>query len=149
MLCAFADEVDTVGVEQVEAAIEELGWRDHKPATGNTSNQLAILAQLELRERDKAVSEHELSVGRLIVGRTADNDIRIDSPFVSRHHAQIVTTPETTIIEDLNSTNGLFIGARRVTKRRLRDGDAIAIGNHVLLYKDFRDPVDEPLGEEE
>ena len=149
MLCAFADEVDHVGMEQMEAAIEELGWLDNKPSTGNTSNQLAILAQLELRERDKTIGEFELSVGRLIVGRTTDNDVRIDSPFVSRHHAQIVTTPETTIIEDLNSTNGLFLGARRFTKRRLRDGDAVAIGNHVLIYKDFRDIPDEALGDDD
>ncbi len=150
MLCAFADEVVQVGPEQMDAAIDELGWRDHKPATGNTSSQLAIQAQLELRERDQKIAEFELSAGRMIIGRTEDNDIRIDSPFVSRHHAQIVTTPETTIIEDLNSTNGLFLGAKRVTKRRLRDGDIIAIGSHVLLYKDFRDPApDEALGEEE
>ena len=77
----------------------------------------------------------------------ADNDIRIDSPFVSRHHAQIVTTPETTIIEDLNSTNGLFVGARRFTKRRLRDGDVVAIGNHLLIYKDFREPPVDEIGD--
>ncbi|MEL6951186.1 MAG: AAA family ATPase [Pseudomonadota bacterium] len=148
MLCAFADEVDYVSEEQMDAALEELGWLANKPATGNTSNQLAIQAQLELREKDTRLGEFELTQGRLIIGRTADNDIRIDSPFVSRHHAQIVTTSETTIIEDLNSTNGLFLGARRFTKRRLRDGDVVAVGNHLLIYKDFRDPAAESLAED-
>lgn len=147
LLCAFADEVDHVGSEQMDAAVEELGWTENNPATGNTANQLAILGRLELREKDKTIGDFELATGRLIVGRTADNDVRIDSPFVSRHHAQIVTTPETTIIEDLNSTNGLFVGARRFTKRRLRDGDVVAIGNHLLIYTDYREPVEDALGD--
>ena len=35
------------------------------------------------------------SPGRLIVGRTPDNDVQIDSRFVSRHHCQIITTHAT------------------------------------------------------
>ncbi|MEM8548316.1 MAG: FHA domain-containing protein, partial [Pseudomonadota bacterium] len=100
----------------------------------------------------KSLEHYELTNGRIVVGRTPDNDIQIDSRFVSRHHAQVTTTEETSVIEDLNSTNGMFIGAKRLKKRRLRDGDVIALGNHQLIYKDYRDP-DEPeeldTGEEE
>ena len=144
LLCAFADEVDAVQLEQVDAAIEELGWRpyDAQSEVGDTSDNLAIHAQLELREKDRVVSVHELTPGRIVIGRTEDNDIRIDSKFVSRHHAQVTTNSETSIIEDLNSTNGMFIGAKRLKKRRLRDGDVVAVGAHQLVYKDFRD--DEP-----
>lgn len=150
MLCAFADELDTVGVEQMQAAIDELGWQESndEAASGNTSDQPAILAQIELKEKDQSIGEYEITTGRMVIGRTEDNDIHIDSQFVSRHHAQITTNAETSIIEDLNSTNGIFVGARRIKKRRLRDGDVIAIGNHRLIYKDFRDP-DEALFEEE
>ena len=40
------------------------------------------------------------------------------------------------------------MGARRFTKRRLRDGDVVAVGNHLLIYKDFRDPAAESLAED-
>ncbi|MEM7610804.1 MAG: AAA family ATPase [Pseudomonadota bacterium] len=150
LLCAFADETDTVNGEQIDAAIKELGWQEVSDEnTTDTSDHLAILGQLELREKDTVIEEFELTSGRIIVGRTEDNDISIDSRFVSRHHAQITTTAETSLIEDLNSTNGMFVGAKRVKKRRLRDGDIIAIGSHQLVYTDFRDPDDSSQLEEE
>ena len=144
LLCAFADDADQVGPEQLDAALQELAWPrfGESASSGETSDNLAIVAQLELREKDKVVSVHELSAGRIVIGRTEDNDIRIDSKFVSRHHAQVTTTQETSVIEDLNSTNGMFIGAKRLKKRRLRDGDVVAVGSHQLIYKDFRELVD-------
>ena len=39
----------------------------------------------------KTMLERELKPGRLVIGRTADNDLQIDSKFISRHHCQIVT----------------------------------------------------------
>ena len=76
--------------------------------------------------------------GRIIVGRSPDNEIYIKSKFVSRHHAQIVTDDEGCIIEDLNSTNGVFIGERQVKKHRLRSGDVVTLGVHDLVYTDLR-----------
>ncbi|MEL7297205.1 MAG: AAA family ATPase [Pseudomonadota bacterium] len=151
LLCAYADEDQTVSLSQLEAAIKELGW--DASGTGRfkvdtTSDQPIIYAQLELREKDKRCDEFKLTHGRIVIGRTEDNDITIDSKFVSRHHAQISTSEETSIIEDLNSTNGMFIGAKRLKKRRLKDGDVIALGNHTLIYKDFRDPGAAILEEE-
>lgn len=149
LLCAFADAVEGVGPEQLDAAIDELGWSPFGASTSGKypSQQLAVLAELELREKDKVLSVFELTSGRIVVGRTEDNDIRIDSKFVSRHHAQVTTNAETSVIEDLNSTNGMFIGAKRLKKRRLRDGDVVAVGSHQLVYKDFRD-LEEAFEEE-
>jgi len=62
------------------------------------------------------------------IGRTPDNDLQIDAKFVSRHHAVILVGPSNTIIEDLNSTNGVLVNGRRITRHTLREGDRIAIG---------------------
>ena len=43
------------------------------------------------------------------------------------------------MIEDLNSTNGVFIGEKQVKKHRLRDGDVVSMGVHELVYRDIRD----------
>lgn len=65
---------------------------------------------------------------RTTIGRTPDNDVQLDASFVSRHHAVILASPRTTLIEDLNSTNGVIVNGRRVTRQALHDGDQIAIG---------------------
>ena len=79
-----------------------------------------------------------LRVGRIIVGRTPDNDLQIDSRFVSRHHCQIVTTLHSSVIEDLNSTNGIYVKSKRVRRHYLNDGDVVVIGKHELIYVDER-----------
>ena len=79
-----------------------------------------------------------LSVGRAIIGRTPDNDLQIRSKFVSRHHAQVVSDRAQSVVEDLNSTNGVFIKSKRVKRQELVDGDVIQLGEHKLLYRDMR-----------
>ena len=82
------------------------------------------------------VSEALLAPGRFVIGRTTDNDLQIDSKFVSRHHAQIVTTRDGSSIEDLNSTNGIFVRGRRIRRSKLAEGDVVKIGVHELIYHD-------------
>ena len=41
-------------------------------------------------------------------------------------------------MEDLNSTNGVFIGEKQIKKHRLQDGDVITLGIHELVYTDLR-----------
>jgi len=86
----------------------------------------------------RTTQELPLSVGRVIIGRTADNDIQVDSRFVSRHHCQIITGAEGSVIEDLNSTNGIFVQGRRVRRYNLNDGDIVVIGKHEIMYVDER-----------
>jgi chromosome segregation ATPase len=62
------------------------------------------------------------------VGRTPDNDLQIDAKFISRHHAVILAGPAHAIIEDLNSTNGVMVNNRRITRQPLKDGDNVVIG---------------------
>ena len=75
-----------------------------------------------------------------MIGRTTENDIQIDSAFVSRHHCQITTRAETCMIEDLNSTNGIYVQSKRVRKYNLNDGDVVQIGKHEIMYIDERVP---------
>ena len=65
---------------------------------------------------------------RTSIGRTPDNDLQIDSRSVSRHHAVILVGPVHSIIEDLNSTNGVYVNGRRITRNTLKDGDTVVFG---------------------
>jgi chromosome segregation ATPase len=68
------------------------------------------------------------------VGRTPENDLQIDAKFISRHHAVILAGPAHAIIEDLNSTNGVMVNNRRITRQPLKDGDNVVIGKTSFRF---------------
>jgi len=99
-----------------------------------------IVGRLIIATEGRTISDLTLKLGRTIVGRTPDNDVQIDSRFVSRHHCQIITTAQGSVIEDLNSTNGIYVQGKRVRRYNLNDGDVVVIGKHELMYVDERLP---------
>jgi len=68
------------------------------------------------------------------VGRTPDNDLQIDAKYISRHHAVILAGPVQTVIEDLNSTNGVLVNGQRVTRQMLKDGDQVVFGRAAYRF---------------
>jgi general secretion pathway protein A len=147
LLCAFADEKPLVGSDDVMAAVAELNWSEHESNTGlydklqQVSDRLvdrSNITKIEVRTDGERESVQSFPAGRVIVGRSPDNEIYIKSKFVSRHHAQLVSDEDGCVIEDLNSTNGLFLGEKQVKKHRLEDGDVITLGVHELVYTDLR-----------
>jgi type II secretory pathway predicted ATPase ExeA len=118
----------------------------HTASDGSTSNGPAAeaaataIGRILIATDGRTVQEVPLKVGRLIVGRTTDNDVQIDSRFVSRHHCQVITTPHACVIEDLNSTNGIYVKSKRVRRHYLNDGDVVQLGKHELIYIDERLP---------
>jgi hypothetical protein len=93
-------------------------------------HELALLVPLN----GKASSEHPIGTGRLSLGSSPDNDIRIKSEFISRHHAQIVSSSTDSILRDLNSTNGTYVNSKRIKRHALRNGDSITIGRNRFKY---------------
>jgi hypothetical protein len=78
---------------------------------------------------------------RTTVGRTPDNDLCIDFESVSRHHAVALQTPGGTVIEDLNSTNGVYVNGHRISRRLLTAGDLVTIG--TASFRFLVKPADE------
>lgn len=65
---------------------------------------------------------------RTLIGRSEHNDVCLPSPYLSRHHAVIVGTPEGYYVVDLNSVNGLQLNSRLVERAVLCDQDLLAVG---------------------
>ena len=65
---------------------------------------------------------------RTLIGRSEHNDVCLPSPYLSRHHAVIVGTPEGYYVVDLNSVNGLQVNGRAVERAALCDQDLLAVG---------------------
>jgi len=98
-------------------------------------HEIAPEGDKRLLIRTDADSEVVHVLGRkTTVGRTPENDLQIDAKYISRHHAVILAGPAHTIIEDLNSTNGVLVNGRRITRQTLKDGDAVVIGKTVFRF---------------
>jgi hypothetical protein len=87
---------------------------------------------------DGVIIERRVLVpGRLLIGRGPQSALRLDSRYVSRHHAALVVTPDAVVIVDLRSTNGTLVNGQVTASQQLEHGDLLAIGNFRLRY-DFR-----------
>jgi general secretion pathway protein A len=143
LLAAFAQDRPTVGVDDVNSAIAELQWVEYAARThsqlhatlDDTAPQEQLpVGRLVLTLKGATVTEVHLVPGRCVIGRTSDNDLQVESKYVSRHHAQVTTTNDGSWIEDLNSTNGIFVRGKRVRRHRFADGDVVKIGLHELAF---------------
>lgn len=73
---------------------------------------------------------------RTTIGRAEDNDICVPRTSISRHHAVIISGPRQTLIEDLQSTNGIAVNRKRVRQAVLRDGDIVHVGKCKFRFTD-------------
>lgn len=61
------------------------------------------------------------------VGRSDKCHVTIKNPYVSGRHFTIRSEAGVVRVEDLGSTNGLYLNGRRITKARMQAGDVLSI----------------------
>jgi pSer/pThr/pTyr-binding forkhead associated (FHA) protein len=71
--------------------------------------------------------------GTFTVGRSADNDLVVDDPTVSRYHARITVDNGSYNIEDLNSASGTKVNGHKVTTGSVQPGSTIRLGNTEVV----------------
>lgn len=99
------------------------------------SGKPAILPTLQLLRNGEAIQELLFDLPRLLIGRSKDNDMSIPSRYVSRHHILLVRHGGSTILIDLNSSNGTFVNSKRVYNRVLANDDVITVDLHSLFVQ--------------
>jgi len=71
----------------------------------------------------------------MTIGRLPNTEIYIDTPSVSRRHAELAVSGDTVTIRDLESSNGTHVNDERITgPLALKDGDLIRLGKVFLKY---------------
>jgi len=68
----------------------------------------------------------------MVIGRTEENDIIINHPSISRHHAKIVCDGDRYTVVDLQSANGVRVGGESYERVDVQPGDVVELG-HVKL----------------
>ena len=71
--------------------------------------------------------------GTFTIGRSANNDLVVDDPTVSRFHARITVDNGRYNIEDLNSASGTRVNGQKVTSGSVQPGSAIKLGNTEVV----------------
>lgn len=80
------------------------------------------------------------------IGRRTDNDVVLDSPAVSRHHAQIRWRDGDFVLFDTSSHGRTLVNGERIQEQALRPGDVIALSDVLLIYGEERLDTDDGFG---
>jgi type II secretory pathway predicted ATPase ExeA/predicted nucleic acid-binding Zn-ribbon protein len=99
-----------------------------------SDEDIAPIVAFEVIRRGKIerVIEAGSANPRIMIGRGEDSDLRLESDFVSRHHALLFCSPWECHVEDLNSFNGTLINGKAVTRCRLKPNQLLVIGDFIL-----------------
>jgi chromosome segregation ATPase len=115
---------------RIQTSMERLG---SAPTSGIGAVAVPEWAPELIRiDGDRSIS-HTLG-RRTRIGRAPGCEVHVDSTSVSRHHALILAGTREAIIEDLNSTNGVILNGRKITRQVLNDGDIVTIGEIQFRY---------------
>ncbi len=95
------------------------------------------LRQVEMFIRRTGHPERRMILprGEVVLGRAEDADVVLSDVGVSRRHAKVVVGPAGVQVQDLESGNGTFMGARKITTAALKDGDEVRIDPFVLAFR--------------
>ncbi len=112
---------------------EPLG-RPPAPGPGDARAALMVLTGAQ------AGRSMMLDGSRITIGRALDADLVVDDAGVSRHHARVFHgTVGGFFVEDLDSTNGTFVGAVRIGVSLLQSGDLLYLGPRIQVrFADLR-----------
>ena len=89
---------------------------------------------ITLNNKNKSIGQYQLKKGTsLTIGRRDDNDMVIDDPAVSGHHAKIDSLGDRFVLIDLKSKNGTFVNEQLIDSHWLNNDDVVTIGGHIPI----------------
>jgi pSer/pThr/pTyr-binding forkhead associated (FHA) protein len=104
-------------------------------SAAQTGEEVALEGPARVLIRTDGNTDYVHVLGRRTrIGRGSDNELVLDTKHISRYHAVLLAGPVHTSIEDLNSTNGVFVNGKRVSRQALKDGDRVTVGRTQFRY---------------
>jgi ABC transport system ATP-binding/permease protein len=68
----------------------------------------------------------------LTIGRDEASDINLDGLQISNRHARLLQTVGGVAVEDLNSTNGVYVNGQKISRSVITPNDAVQIGSFQI-----------------
>jgi sigma-B regulation protein RsbU (phosphoserine phosphatase) len=95
------------------------------------------MAEITVKSAEGGKERFPLVRDRVTIGRSRESDIFLPDQWLSRHHAEIRREGATFVVVDLGSKNGTLLNGDQVAStQRLRNGDVITLGEHILTFSD-------------
>ncbi|MCP5104905.1 MAG: FHA domain-containing protein, partial [bacterium] len=85
--------------------------------------------------RSGFIKKFPLDKETVFLGRARDNDFSLDETFVSKRHAKLTVFKDHIIIEDIDSTNGVFVESTRISKADVKLNQCFRIGYITFFLK--------------
>jgi chromosome segregation ATPase len=123
-------------IVEIEDVIQEIDGRMSARIEGQSAPERDRVTRLLIGTLEGQELRFPLFKDRLTIGRTEQNDIQLNAPYVSRRHAVVVTDHATTRVIDWGSKNGVFVNGDRVTEHFLENGDIVTIGTAEFRYEE-------------
>lgn len=93
------------------------------------------MPEISIQAADGSKRRVPLDKERTTIGRSRESDIFLPDQWLSRHHAEIRQRPDGFYLADLGSKNGTLLNNEKIAaERRLRQGDVITLGEHLLTF---------------
>jgi diguanylate cyclase (GGDEF)-like protein len=121
-----------------DQTVHDADIADHLSDTNRVSVGRPILIMLDGRDANK---RHRIDKAELTLGRDQQSDVVLADNKCSRHHAKLhysnfdktCDTPQIEI-EDLKSTNGVFVNGVKIERHKLNDRDKILLGSSLIGF---------------
>lgn len=109
--------------------IHRRGYRMPVPVTSLEGREMADPGRASQYRIICGTRSVQLRQGLNLIGRAAEATVRVDSVWVSRHHACITVEGRRATVEDLDSRNATFLNGFKLERPMpLTDGDTIYLG---------------------
>jgi hypothetical protein len=123
-------------IQQLEEDLEKrVAAAAAADSAAQTGEEIALEGPARVLIRTSGNTDFVHVLGRRTrIGRGNDNELVLDTKHVSRYHAVLLAGPANTTIEDLNSTNGVFVNGKRIARHVLKAGDRVTVGRTHFRY---------------
>lgn len=93
------------------------------------------MSKLTLSFKGKVLKVFPVLKGSMTLGSDPSCTLYVDSLAIQPQHAQIDTVNNDSVIRDLGTEEGTFIGTTKIEGLHpLKDGDVIRVGKHTIAY---------------
>lgn len=92
------------------------------------------MSKMTLSFKGRVLKVFAVQQGAMLIGSEPGCNIHIDSLAIAPKHARLETHGQDSILFDLNTEEGTFVGQEKITEHKLKDGELIRVGKHTLTY---------------
>jgi len=120
---------------QRDLEIHEIAWQDSDTETDLNGRTAMAARRLEPRLTLEYQGQSRVFHQTLLIGRGETNDLVLEDPMTSRHHARIERRNDNFVLVD-QSTNGTFVTVQGERETPLRRSEFILYGHGEIAFGD-------------